>query len=118
MKVTPTIQKIILSAVILCLILFVVYTTLFSDEELPLADGVLLIDGVPLVNVPGQEILLLAESLEKVNIDKSIFSAALFTNLVDISVEVVPEPQGRTNPFLPIEVYTSSISGSKSVKLP
>lgn len=104
MNVTPTVQKLVLSLVILSFIGFVVYSTLFTEEELPLVDGQLQVK-----EVVGQDILTLSEQLRNVNIDKSVFSSTLFLSLVDISAYVSPEAQGRTNPFLIIGVEAPDI---------
>ena len=45
------------------------------------------------------DILVLSQQLKTVSIDPSIFSGPLFANLVDRSVPIQPEGQGRTNPF-------------------
>ena len=47
----------------------------------------------------GQDILILAEKLNTLSIDASVFSSALFTTLVDWSLPLLSESQGRTNPF-------------------
>ena len=47
----------------------------------------------------GEDILVLAEKLKVISIDPSLFSSTLFSNLRDSSVIIVPESQGRVNPF-------------------
>ena len=47
----------------------------------------------------GQDILILAEKLNILSIDASVFSSVLFTTLVDWSLPLLSESQGRTNPF-------------------
>jgi len=47
----------------------------------------------------GQDILILAEKLEQISINSEIFSSNLFQTLVDLSIPISPEAQGRPNPF-------------------
>ncbi len=106
MNVTPTIQKIILTILILSALGFVVYSTIFGEIEVAL-DG----DGVPVAtNVIGQEVLILADKLESIEIKKSIFSSPLFTNLIDISTPLIDEEQGRENPFSKIGTESTSVT--------
>jgi hypothetical protein len=95
MNVTPLVQKLILTALILAGLGYVAFTTFTSD--VPVGE-----DGLPVVEVVGQEVLSLADQLEGVEINKTIFSSPIFTSLVDVSVPVVEEPKGRNNPFAPI----------------
>ncbi len=46
-----------------------------------------------------QDISALSEELQKIQIDASLFSSPLFTSLFDFSTPVIPEEQGRPNPF-------------------
>lgn len=47
----------------------------------------------------GEDILVLVERLNRISIDKDLFSSRLFTSLVDFSTDLYPESQGRSNPF-------------------
>lgn len=49
-----------------------------------------------------QQFLNLAGQLQPLSFDISIFSDPRFASLVDISVPVSPESQGRTDPFSPL----------------
>jgi len=49
--------------------------------------------------VYGQDILVLANKINSISIDKSIFTSPLFTSLIDLNIPVVVEPKGRINPF-------------------
>jgi len=107
MNVTPLIQKIILSVVILAIFGYVVFNTLTSIE-VPVSS-----DGTPIVtDLVGQDILILADKLETINIDRAIFSSPLFKSLKDNSVVVVEEQKGRVNPFSQIGVDSVSVSGT------
>ncbi len=98
MNVTPTMQKLILTVLILSALGYVVYSTLFSESEIVYGE-----DGVPLVTeVVGRDIIMLADKLDTININKNVFSSPLFSELIDISSELTPEEQGRPNPFLKI----------------
>lgn len=91
MNVTPAIQKLIVTIVILVGLGYLLLNTLTSD--IPVDDTMVA------TKAEGEEILILADKLDAVNINDSIFSSPLFTSLVDISVPVVEEPKGRPNPF-------------------
>jgi len=48
------------------------------------------------------ELLSLLKVLEEVKLDTSFMENDLFKTLEDNSVELVPQPTGRQNPFIPI----------------
>ncbi|OHA93248.1 MAG: hypothetical protein A3H52_01065 [Candidatus Zambryskibacteria bacterium RIFCSPLOWO2_02_FULL_39_26] len=62
----------------------------------------------------GQDILILAEKLNILSIDASVFSSVLFTTLVDWSLPLLPEPQGRANPFALIGTDAGSATTLKT----
>jgi hypothetical protein len=66
----------------------------------------------------GQDILDLVQSLQRVSIDPSLFSGPFFKNLKDFTTPVIPEEQGRTNPFgsLQSEVNASKKSQANTPK--
>ncbi len=105
MNISPLLQKIILSTLVISGIGYVLFNTFTGD--LPA-------EGVPVVELVGQEVLILADQLESVNINKTIFSSPLFTSLSDISVQIVEEPTGRSNPFANVGNEVSS----PSVRIP
>jgi hypothetical protein len=53
-------------------------------------------------NAAEQQFLNLAAELQPISFDTSLFSDPRFANLVDLTVPITPEPQGRTDPFAPI----------------
>ncbi len=56
--------------------------------------------GVPTdIESAGNTILALVEKMRSISIDVAFFESPLFTNLRDTSNPVLPEPQGRPNPF-------------------
>ncbi len=95
MNVSPSTQKLIMTLLILGVLGFVVYSTIFGEVDVPL-DA----DGNPVITAAvGQDVIILADKLESVEIKKDIFSSTLFTNLVDITTSIQDEEQGRDNPF-------------------
>jgi len=50
----------------------------------------------------GNDIVSLAQKLQNVKIDQTLFSSNIFKSLKDYSAPVTPEPQGRPNPFASI----------------
>lgn len=61
-------------------------------------------------NAEGQDILDLANKLSAMSIDSQLFSSPLFKNLKDFDTPLLPEPQGRPNPFAQIGVDVSNQS--------
>src|SRR5690348_5607045 len=49
--------------------------------------------------VLGEDILSLADKLNTITIDQSVFTSPLFESLVDHDTPLSPETQGRPNPF-------------------
>lgn len=92
MNVTPSLQKLVVALVILGFLGYVVYTTIFSSEPVVVTEGVQ-------VESVGQDILVLADKLNNIKIEKNIFSSPLFTNLIDTTVPINEEEKGRVNPF-------------------
>lgn len=54
--------------------------------------------------IENQAFLTALKNLERVSLDGTILSSALFTGLVDFSVELKDQPKGRLNPFKPIDL--------------
>ncbi len=52
--------------------------------------------------------LNLASKTGPITFDTSIFSDPRFTSLVDIHTVIIPEPQGRTDPFASVPGITAS----------
>ncbi len=66
----------------------------------------------------GQDISSLVDRLKAVTINTSLFSSPLFLYLKDVSVPILPEPQGRINPFASIGIDASSGSTQIASPLP
>ncbi len=107
--VSPTTQKILIGIVAIFLLGFLAYR-----EITKVPDASLVVD--PNGEAVGQDILNLAREFESTSIDRSLFSSPLFTSLVDFSVALYPEPQGRPNPFAPLSsgATAPASSGQKS----
>ena len=96
-------KKIITTVVLVAVVAFAAYFFFFRSVEVEM---VLDEFGNPVqAQVVGQDLIDLLHELESVKLDDAIFSSPALQNLVDLSVTLTPQPQGRDNPF-------SSISGS------
>ncbi|MEK7063729.1 MAG: hypothetical protein AAB955_03510 [Patescibacteria group bacterium] len=51
---------------------------------------------------PDQELIALLFELRAIQLDPAIFADPIFQSLSDFSLELVPEPTGRQNPFAPL----------------
>ena len=68
---------------------------------------------VPSSDTPvGQDVLVLIDKLKGISIDSSFFAGAMFSALRDFTTKVIPEPQGKDNPFQAIGAETSPVSTS------
>lgn len=54
----------------------------------------------------GRDIITLLADLKSINLSGELFNGNVFRSLEDFSVPIVPEPQGRINPFAPIGVIS------------
>ena len=84
--------KIITLIVVLAVLAYFGYSYFFNSD---------VTDVIPPENdiVVGQDILALIGQLKKVNIDPSLISSPLFSNLKDFSISLIPEAVGRIDPF-------------------
>jgi hypothetical protein len=79
---------------------FFVYTTFFKSEN---SGGALVAENVnPTQTAVEQELLSLLLELRSIQLDISLFGDPEFQSLSDFSQELVPEPVGRPNPFVPL----------------
>ena len=56
------------------------------------------------------EFLRVLKNLESVSLDGSFLATEAFTNLIDFSLELTPEPVGRPNPFRPINLLERDLA--------
>lgn len=92
--ISQSIQKLI--AIILT-ILLVVYAGYSLSQKEP--DTTAVQNDFINSETTSQDITALSDELKKIKIDASIFSSVLFTSLFDFSTPIIPEDQGRINPF-------------------
>ncbi len=94
--ISPKTQKLLVAIVCLLVLAFLGYRlyTAPASEEVASVNFT--------TEAASQDILTLVEKLEAISIDKSVFSSPIFTSLVDFTVPLLPEAQGRSNPFAPI----------------
>jgi hypothetical protein len=110
---TPLIKKIIAGAAIV-IVLFALYRIFFGGpEEAPLSSETP--SGLP-AGEEGDLLSLLLE-LRSITLSGAIFSDAAFQTLQDFTVNLVPEPVGRRNPFAPIGAASAANSGSTTEPL-
>ncbi|MFZ2621101.1 MAG: hypothetical protein WAX85_01215 [Minisyncoccia bacterium] len=95
---TPILQKVTVVLVTLIILAGVAYYSLTNIADYaPSPD-------LSETGVVGQDILVLVEKLKNASIDQSFFSSVLFVSLRDFNTSLLPESQGRPNPFAPIGV--------------
>ncbi len=99
-KISPMSSKILVPGLLILALAVASYFYFAKDDIANLDD---LGDTEPL----GQDILVLAEKLDTLSIDASVFSSILFTTLKDLSTPLTPESQGRPNPFAAIGLENS-----------
>jgi hypothetical protein len=88
----------VLGGIILLLLIGAGYWYFFGGSSAPAAP---LSETTPASDA-AQQFLDLAGELASVSFDTTIFSDPRFTSLVDISTAVIPEVQGRPDPFAPL----------------
>lgn len=89
------IQKLIAFTITSAILLYVGYS-LYSR---PVDTSIVIVD---IDDTSSKEVLDLVAEFNKVKVDKAIFESNLFLSLQDLSVVILPEEQGRPNPFAPI----------------
>ncbi|MBX9906976.1 hypothetical protein K2X96_03710 [Patescibacteria group bacterium] len=73
------------------------YTLFIADSE-DLVTG----DGLSEASYAGQDLLVKLQEIESVSISGEVLQDVRFESLVDFRKEVVSEPVGRDNPYLPV----------------
>ncbi len=61
---------------------------------------------------PDRDLVATLLALRAVRLDASLFTDPSFASLKDFSVEIVPEPVGRPNPFAPLNAPSTGGSAS------
>jgi hypothetical protein len=99
-------------ALIIIIIAFFGFKAFFAPEE---SGTALVSEGASAPQfVDGQAILILLNKLNRINLDKSVFTSQIFTGLVNFEKPIEDQVIGRQNPFLPIGVDGSGVVTPKS----
>ncbi len=86
----------------LALILWFGYTLFIQQsDELVTSNGV----GTSDAALAGQSFFVELQKIQAVNLHGEVLNDARFQSLVDLRQDVVPEPVGRKNPFLPVTTH-------------
>lgn len=104
--ITTSTQKMFVSIIVFIVLLFVGYFLYIRADAAPIESLGTLGDVTA-----GEQILSLVDKLNTISIDKTIFTSSLFTSLVDYSLPLSSEQQGRVNPFAVIGVEGAPTSG-------
>jgi hypothetical protein len=83
-------------------ILFGIYALFFKSETPPADSLITTSPEQSEVDAVTVDLLALLLSLKTIDIDITLFSDDRFKSLTDFSVELIKQPVGRPNPFLPI----------------
>lgn len=96
--ISPQLQKILVISIVIFCIAYFGYS-LFTEIPDPSIQT-----DFSNTEIANQDVLILVDQLKNVSLDKEkeIFTSNLFTSLKDFTVPVLPEVQGRPNPFAPI----------------
>jgi hypothetical protein len=111
MKFSQT-QKLILALVILAIAGFIIYKSFFDGSS----GGAMMSGGeaTTTMGIEGNDIVNMVSEINTININPGLFSSPLFSGLVDFSVSLLPEPQGRSNPFADIGNDSGSVATSSA----
>ncbi len=104
-------KKLLVALVLLAVVGFAIYIFFFRKVEVAVVFDEF---GNPVqAQVVGQDLIDLLVELQAVSLDDSLFGTASFRGLVDSSVVLSPQPQGRSNPFAPISGASSGKGASR-----
>lgn len=92
------------SYIIAGIVLAIALVYYFFFRTPPVDDFLLSSSSVETSRVPGQQLIILLDELERLQLDGAVLTSPAFTSLEDFGVDIVPEPVGRNNPFAPIGV--------------
>lgn len=95
--------KNIFTVVAIVLILFVAYSFFFGgDSE---EDALLIGESSQESKIPqaARDLLAVLKDLQEIKLNIELFQDRAFRELQDFGVQLVSEPQGRTNPFAPLQ---------------
>jgi hypothetical protein len=69
-----------------------------------------LVSDAPQGTLIGEDLLRVLDKIESIKLDKNIFADRTFLSLQDLSVDIVPQPTGRTNPFAPLNAPAAPVT--------
>ena len=105
MKITQT-QKVIFIIAMFSVTGFILYKSFFSSNNSSVnVNNVVAADGqlsTTTDSSESQDIIDLANRIDSISIDSALFNSSLFKNLKDFDLPLLPESQGRPNPFATI----------------
>lgn len=104
---TPITKKVLLwIAIAIIVVGGFVFIRSLGGGEASLPDTLLVseVSVGPADAIIGQDLLVVLSRLKATRLETSIFSDQAFQSLIDWSVAIAPQPQGRRNPFAPIGV--------------
>lgn len=117
-------NKNVIMAVVLIVLLVVAYFMFFKGEDLAPTDALVSEnigpDGLPIAGdglTAGADLLPMLLRLNSLHLDDTIFQDPVFLSLEDFTIEIPPQPQGRSNPFAPLSGSSAS-SRIPSPRLP
>ena len=102
-----------MALVILAIAGFIIYKSFFdgsSGDVTAFGGG----EATTTMSVEGNDIVNMVSEINTININPGLFSSPLFSGLVDFSVSLLPEPQGRSNPFADIGNDSGSVATSSA----
>jgi len=89
-------------AVLLLIGGFISYDVFFAARSKAQSPLVTESEGGAVTSVIAPEDLQILQKINSIVLDNSIFSDKVFQSLHDYTVQLIPEPTGRPNPFAPI----------------
>jgi hypothetical protein len=93
--------KNLLIALGLAIILFVGYVVFFRDGGVSDTQGDVTLSQS--AELESQQLLATLNELRSLSVDGTVFSNPLFLSLRDFRIDLGSEPEGRQNPFSPIQ---------------
>lgn len=89
--------------ILVVLVVIIVAFAWFGLSEKTPTTSVLSNESRSSASVSEQEILRLLLDMRSIQLDSSIFENQAFASLRDFGRDIIPEPVGRTNPFVPTD---------------
>ena len=96
--------KTILIVIVVVVVGGMAYNSYFGGEGGSILTSDLTSGSESAVSAADTDLLTLLLDIRSVKLDDSIFSEETFRSLEDFSQEIVPEPIGRENPFIPTDL--------------